>query len=36
MENNPDKIEHHEYTRKLSFVVVFLSVFVMVLFGLAP
>lgn len=36
MENNPDKIEHHEYTKKLLFVVGFLSMFVIVLFGLAP
>jgi hypothetical protein len=36
MENSPDKIEHHEYTKKLSYVVVFLSMFVIVLFSLAP
>ena len=36
MENNSDKIHYHEDTKKLSFVVVFLLVFVIVLFGLAP
>ena len=36
MEQNPNKIHDHGDTKKLSFVVVFLSIFVIVLFGLAP
>jgi len=38
MEQNVDKIqkEGHEDTKKLSFVVVFLSIFVIALFGLVP
>jgi len=36
MEKNTDKIEKHEDTRKLSFLIVFLSLFVIALFGLAP
>ena len=36
MEQNSKKIQGHEYTKKLSFVVVFLSIFVIALFGLAP
>ena len=36
MEHNPSKIQGHEDTKKLSFVVVFLSLFVIALFGLAP
>jgi len=36
MEQNPNKIQGHEDTKKLSFVVVFLSLFVIALFGLAP
>jgi len=36
MERNTNKIQHNEDTKKLSFVVVFLSLFVIALFGLAP
>lgn len=36
MEQNPNKIQGHEDTKKLSFVVVFLSIFVIALFSLAP
>jgi hypothetical protein len=36
MEQNHNKIQGHEDTKKLSFVVVFLSIFVIALFGLAP
>ena len=36
MEKNSNKIEKHEDTKKLSFVVLFLSIFVIALFGLAP
>ena len=36
MEQNTNKIEQHEDTKKLSFVIVFLSLFVIALFGLAP
>ena len=36
MEQNTNKIEQHEDTKKLSLVIVFLSLFVIVLFGLAP
>ncbi len=36
MEQNTNKIEKHEDTKKLSIVVVFLSLFVIALFGLAP
>ena len=36
MEQNTNKIMKHEDTEKLSIVVVFLSLFVIVLFGLAP
>lgn len=36
MEKNKDKIESHEDTKKLSFVIAFLSLFVIALFGLAP
>ena len=36
MEQNTNKIQGHEDTKKLSFVVIFLSLFVIVLFGLAP
>ena len=36
MEQNTNKIEPHEDTKKLSLVIVFLSLFVIVLFGLAP
>lgn len=36
MERNTNKIEQHEDTKKLSLVIVFLSLFVIVLFGLAP
>ena len=34
MEQNINKAQKHEETKKLSFVVVFLSLFVLVLFGL--
>ena len=36
MEQDTNKIQGHEDTKKLSFVVVFLSIFVIALFGLAP
>ena len=36
MEQNTNKIEQHEDTKKLSLVIVFLSLFVIALFGLAP
>jgi hypothetical protein len=37
MEKNTNKFHHaHEDAKKLSFVIVFLSLFVIVLFGLAP
>ncbi len=36
MEQKSNKIEKHEETRKLSLVVLFLSIFVIALFGLAP
>ena len=36
MEQNTNKIQGHEDTKKLSFVVIFLSLFVVLLFGLAP
>ena len=36
MSQNANKIETHEDTKKLSFVIVFLSLFVIALFGLAP
>lgn len=36
MEQNSHKIEKHEDTKKLSFVIVFLSLLVIALFGLAP
>ena len=36
MEQNVKKLQRHEDTKKLSFVVVFLSLFVIVLFGLVP
>lgn len=36
MEQSTNKTQDHEDTKKLSFVVVFLSIFVIVLFGLAP
>ena len=36
MEQKSKKIEIHEDTKKLSFVVLFLSIFVIALFGLAP
>ena len=36
MEQDTNNIEHHEDTKKLSFVVIFLSLFVIALFGLAP
>jgi len=36
MEQNSNKIEKHEETKKLSLVVLFLSIFVIALFGLAP
>lgn len=36
MEQGSNKIQAHEDTKKLSFVVVFLSLFVIALFGLAP
>jgi len=36
MEQNSNEIQGHEDTKKLSFVIVFLSIFVAVLFGLAP
>jgi len=36
MEQNTNKIQKHEDTKKLSFVVLFLGMFVIALFGLAP
>ena len=36
MKQNSNKIQGHEDTKKLSFVVLFLSLFVVALFGLAP
>lgn len=36
MEQSANKIEKHEDTKKLSFVIVFLAIFVIALFGLAP
>ena len=36
MEQNTNKIEQHEDTKKLSLVIVFLSLFVIALFSLAP
>ena len=36
MEQDTNKVQGHEDTKKLSFVVVFLSIFVVALFGLAP
>jgi len=36
MAQNSDKLQEHQDTKKLSFVVVFLSIFVIALFGLAP
>ena len=36
MEQKVNKIQKHEDTKKLSFVVVFLSIFVIALFGLVP
>ena len=36
MEKNSHKTESHEDTKKLSFVIVFLSLLVIALFGLAP
>ncbi len=36
MEQNTNKIEQHEDTKKLSLVIVFLLLFVIALFGLAP
>ena len=36
MEQNGNKIQKHEDTKKLSFVVLFLALFVIALFGLAP
>lgn len=36
MEQDTNKIQQHEDTKKLSIVVVFLSLFVVALFGLAP
>ena len=36
MEQNTSKNQPHEDTKKLSVVVVFLSIFVITLFGLAP
>lgn len=36
MEQKSKKVEAHEDTKKLSFVVLFLSIFVIALFGLAP
>ncbi len=35
MEHDTHQLSHHEDTKKLSFVVVFLSLLVIVLFGLA-
>jgi len=36
MEQKSNKIEKHEETKKLSLVVLFLSILVIALFGLAP
>ena len=36
MEQDKNNTHGHEDTKKLSFVVVFLSIFVIALFGLAP
>lgn len=36
MEQNANKIQKHEEIKKLSFVVLFLGLFVVALFGLAP
>ncbi len=36
MEQKTNKIEQHEDTKKLSLVIVFLSLFVIAIFGLAP
>lgn len=36
MEQDANKIQQHDDTKKLSIVVVFLSLFVVALFGLAP
>ena len=36
MEHNQKESHHHEDTKKLSFVVVFLSLLVIAIFGLAP
>ncbi len=36
MEQNTKKMQKHEDTKKLSFVVLFLGLLVIVLFGLAP
>lgn len=36
MAQNANKLQEHQDAKKLSFVVVFLSLFVIVLFGLAP
>ena len=36
MEQNTNKIQGHEDTKKLSVVVVFLSLLVIAIFGLAP
>ena len=36
MEQDTNKVEVHEDTKKLSFVIVFLSLVVVALFGLAP
>ena len=36
MEQDTNKVQDHEDAKKLSYVVVFLSIFVVALFGLAP
>lgn len=36
MEQNTGKTHQHEDTKKLSFVIIFLALFVIALFGLAP
>jgi len=36
MAQKTNKLQEHQDTKKLSFVVVFLSIFVIALFGLAP
>jgi hypothetical protein len=36
MDQNSNELHGHEDTKKLSFVVVFLSILVVALFGLAP